>query len=116
MCNYIKDTPLGAPINLPDYIKNNHNLRNVSADGNLCFFCPHWCKQPAKNLFRAYCDHFHAAPEHFAGVKLFDFIRLENFFELNLIAYELGGKIAKVVQRSREFCKETMLVNVYENH
>ena len=35
--NHIKDAPLGAPVDLPDYIKNNYSLRNVSADGNLCF-------------------------------------------------------------------------------
>ena len=37
--NHVKDAPLGAPIFLPDYIKNNHGLRNVSSSDNLCFFC-----------------------------------------------------------------------------
>ena len=123
--NHIKDAPLGAPIFLPDYIMNNHGLRNVSAGDHLCFFrClavhqganPHWCEQPAKNLFRKYCIHFGVVPAHFAGVQLFDFVHLEDFFELNLIAYELDGKVAKLVQRSREFYKETMRLNVYENH
>ena len=77
--NHIKDAPLGAPIFLSDYIKNNRGLRNVSASDLLCFFrClavhqganPHWCKQPAKNLFRAYCTRFDVAPEHFSGVQL----------------------------------------------
>ena len=36
--NHIKDAPIGAPISLPDYIKNNHGLRNVSSGDNLCFF------------------------------------------------------------------------------
>ena len=123
--NHIKDAPLGAPIFLPDYIMNNHGLRNVSSSDNLCFFrClavhqgadPRRCEQPAKNLFRAYCIHFGVAPADFAGVQLFDFVHLEDFFELNLIAYELDGKVAKLVQRSREFYKETMRLNVYENH
>ena len=123
--NHVKDAPLGAPIDLPDYIKNNSGLRNVSSGDNLCFFrClaahrgadPHWCEQPAKNLFRAYCDRFDVTPAHFAGVQLFDFLHLEDFFELNLIAYELDGKVAKLVQRSREFYKDTMRLNVYENH
>ena len=77
---------------------------------------PHWCEEPAKNLFRAYCDRFDVAPKHFAGVQFIDFIRLEDFFELNLIAYELDGKVAKLVQRSREFYKETMRLKVYKNH
>ena len=123
--NHLKDAPLGAPISLPDYIINNHGLRNVSSSDNLCFFrClavhqganPHWCEQPAKNLFRKYCIHFDVAPADFAGVQLFDFVHLEDFFELNLIAYELDGKVAKLVQRSREFYQETMRLNVFENH
>ena len=36
--NHIKDAPLGAPISLPDYIKNNRGLRNVNAADHLCFF------------------------------------------------------------------------------
>ena len=79
--NNIKDAPLGAPISLPDYIKNNRGLRNVSAGDHLCFFrClavhqganPHWCEQAAKNLFRKYCIHFGLVPAHFSGVQLFD--------------------------------------------
>ena len=35
--NPIKDTPLGAPVNLTNYIKNNHGLRNAGAENNLCF-------------------------------------------------------------------------------
>ena len=122
--NHIKDAPLGAPISLPDYIMNNHGLRNVSAGDHLCFFrClavhqgadPRWCEKTAKNLFHAYCTRFDVAPADFAGVQLFDFLHLEDFFELNLIAYELDGKVAKLVQRSREFYKETMRLNVYKN-
>ena len=123
--NHIKDAPLGAPISLPDYIMNNHGLRNVNADDHLCFFrClavhqgadPRRCEKTAKNLFYKYCTRFDVAPADFAGVQLFDFVHLEDFFELNLIAYELDGKVAKLVQRSREFYKETMRLNVYENH
>ena len=123
--NHLKDAPLGAPISLPDYIKNNHGLRNVSADDHLCFFrClavhqgadPRRCEKTAKNLFYKYCTRFDVAPADFAGVQLFDFVHLEDFFELNLIAYELDGKVAKLVQWSREFYKETMRLNVYENH
>ena len=123
--NHLKDAPLGAPIALPVYITNNHGLRNVSADGNLCFFrClavhrganPHWCEKAAKKLFHKYCVRFDIAPADFAGVQLFDFLHLEDFFELNLIAYKLDGKVAKLVQRSRELYQETMQLNVFENH
>ena len=70
----------------------------------------------AKNLFCKYCAHFDVAPGDFAGVQLFDFIYLEDFFELNLITYELDGKVAKLVQRSRQFYQETMRLNVFGNH
>ena len=123
--NHLKDASLGAPVDLPDYIMNNHGLRNVSAGDNLCFFrClavhrganPHWCEKAAKKLFRKYCGHFDVSPGDFAGVQLFDFIHLEDFFELNLIAYELVGKVAKLIQRSCEFYQETMRLNVFGNH
>ena len=117
LCKPYKRCPSWRPSWFTGLQKNNHDLRNVSADDNLCFFrClavhrgadPHWCEQPAKNLFYNYCTRFDVAPEHFAGVQLFDFLHLEDFFELNLIAYELDGKVAKLVQRSREFYKETI--------
>ena len=123
--NHLKDAPLGAPIALPVYIINNHGLRNVSAYDNLCFFrClavhrgtkPHRCERAAKNLFYKYCIHFDVAPADFAGVQLFDFVHLEDFFKLNLIAYKLDGKVAKLVQRSRELYQETIRLNVFENH
>ena len=77
---------------------------------------PHWCEQPAKNLFYKYCARFDLAPANLAGVQLFHFLHLEDFFELNLIAYELDGKVAKLVQRSREFYQETMRLNIYKNY
>ena len=77
---------------------------------------PHRCEKTAKNLFYKYCIHFDFAPADFAGVQLFDFVHLEDVFELNLIAYKLDGKVAKLVQRSRELYQETMRLNVFENH
>ena len=77
---------------------------------------PHKCEKAAKKLFRKYCVHFDVSPADFAGVQLFDFIHLEDFFKLNLIVYELDGKVAKLVQCSREFYQETMRLNVFGNH
>ena len=81
-------------------------LRKLRTGDNLCFSrClavhqgadPRWCEQPAKNLFRKYCIRFGVVPAQFLGVQFFYFIHLEDFFELNLIAYELDGKVAKLV-------------------
>ena len=98
---------------------------NVSSGDNLCFFCclavhrganPHWFEKAAKSLFYKYCVHFGVVPGDFAGIQLFDFLHLEDFFELNLFPYELDSKVAKLVQRSHEFYQETMRLNVFGNY
>ena len=38
------------------------------------------------------------------------------FFKINLIVYELEGRVAKLFQRSREIYSETMRLNIWENH
>ena len=121
--NHLQDAPLGALIPLPDFIMNNHGLANVSAEDNLCFFrClavfrgtdRHRCNRAAKQLFYEYCTHFDVS--EFSGVSLFDFVELENFYKINIVAYELENKKAKVIQRSRELYNETIKVNVFKNH
>ena len=57
-----------------------------------------------------YYDRFDVAPGHLTGIELFDFIRLDNFFELNLITYELDCKV-----NLSSVHKETIRLNVYEN-
>ena len=93
--NHLQDAPLGAPIDLPDFIINNHGLANVSAEDNLCFFrClavfrgadRRGCNRAAKQLFYEYCTNFDVS--EFSGVSLFDFVELENFYKLNIVAYE----------------------------
>ena len=121
--NHLQDAPLGAPIALPDFIMNNHGLANVSAEDNLCFFrClavfrgadRRYCNRAAKQLFFEYCTHFDVSK--FSGVSLFDFVELENFYKINIVAYELENNKAKIIQRSRELYNETMKVNVFKNH
>ena len=112
---HIKDAPLVAPVDLTDSIKNNHGLRNLSADVNLCFFrClavhqgenSHWCKKAAKNLFYKFCKHFDVTPKHF------DFFYLEDFIKFNLIVYEFDHKTGKLVQHSREFYRVRMFIKI----
>ena len=121
--NHLQDAPLGAPIDLPDFIMNNHGLANVSAEDNLCFFrClaifrgadRRGCNRAAKQLFYEYCTHFDVS--EFFGVSLFDFVELENFYKINIVAYELENNKTKIIQRSRELYNETMKVNVFKNH
>ena len=119
----MQDTPLGAPIPLPDFIINNHRLANVSAEHNLCFFrclavfrCADHCRcnHASKQLFYEYCTHFDVS--EFSGVSLFNFVELENFYKINIVAYVLENNKVKVIKRSRELYNETMKVNVFKNH
>ena len=73
------------------------------------------CEQDAKQLFAAYCKHFHIAPDQFEGVHLIDFPEID-FLEINIVVYELQDKKAKLIQRSRELYDETMQLNVCKNH
>ena len=100
--NHLQDAPLGAPIPLPDFIMNDHGLANVSAEDNLCFFrClvvfrgadRRRCNRAAKQLFYEYCTHFDVS--EFSDVSLFDFVEVENFYKINIVAYELENNKAK---------------------
>ena len=82
---------------------------NHTANDNLCFFrCLSTFRgtdkkrreQDAKQLFTAYCKHFHIDPDQFQGVLLNDFPEIEDFFEINIVVYELQDKTAKLTQRS----------------
>ena len=92
--NHLQDAPLGAPIPLPNFIMNNHGLANVSAGDNLCFFrClavfrgadRRGCNRVAKQLFYEYYTHFDVS--EFSGVSLCDFVELENFYKIMIVAY-----------------------------
>ena len=72
------------------------------------------CNRAAKQLFHEYCTHFDVS--EFSGVSLFDFVELENFYKINIVAYELENNKAKVIQRSRKLYNETMKVNVFKSH
>ena len=111
----------------PDHIKISRRLKNVSGDNNLCFFrclAVHqvsvwwwwWYKRDAQKLFNDYCMHFEITYNAFDGVNLSDFVDLEDFFKMNLVAYELEKGVAKLVQHSRELYSEAMILNIWENH
>ena len=96
--------PLGNPLKLLDYIKNNRYLISLEKDKNtsktykdhLCFFrclaigkfgkTYHNCNQKAKELFVQYCKHFQVDPKNFKGVELTDFPQLEKYYEIRLFA------------------------------
>ena len=49
-------------------------------------------------------------------MNVFNFVCLKIFFKINLIAYELEGSVAKLVQRSWELNFESIKLNVWKNH
>ena len=119
----MQNAPLGAPIQLPDFIINNHGLANVSVEDHLCLFrClavfhgsdRRSCNRAAKQLFYKYCTHFDV--NEFSGVILFDFVELENFYKINIVTYELENNKTKLIQCSRKLYNETMKLNVFKNH
>ena len=123
--NSLKDAPLGARVTFSDHIKNNHGLVSVSGDNNLCFFqClavhrggnKRWNERDAQKLFNDYYMHFNTVHNAFTGVNLSDFVDLEDFFKIIMVAYELEEGVAKLIQRSRKLCSETMRLSIWENH
>ena len=80
---------------------------NHRANDNLCFFAVYRgtdkrrCEQDAKQLFTAYRKHFYIDSDQFQDVLLIDFPEIEDFFEINIVVYELQDKKAKLIQRSR---------------
>ena len=121
---------LGAPIDLPDNVKFNSGLINFSAEDHLCLFrClavfknavfdggnTRRCEMAAKRLFNDFCFQFQTSFPDFKGINLFDFPELEDYFQINIIVYELDETTAKLVQESRELYSEIMPLYVYENH
>ena len=47
----------------------------------------------------------------FKAFFFIDFPEIEDFFEINIVVYELQDKNAKLIQRSRELYGETMQLN-----
>ena len=123
--NNLKDASLSARVTFPDHIKNNHGLLNVSGENNLCFFqclAVHrggdrwWYERDAQKLFNNYCMYFEVTYNAFTGVNLSDFVDLEDFFKIDLVACKSEEGFAKLVQCSRELYSETMRLNIWENH
>jgi len=108
--NKLKDAPLGARTELPNFITQNRGLVNVSGDRNLRFFRTlavfqgtnhKRCERQEKILYDAYASHFGIS--EFNSVTLKDFVQLEDYFKINTNVYI---QIDQLVHRSR---------NVYNN-
>ena len=85
--NHLKHAPPGAPLPLPNFVKYNHGLINVSGDENQCFFrClaifkganNRYCETKARELFTQYAMNF--VVHDFNGIAIEDLIPIEDFF------------------------------------
>ena len=108
----------------PDHTKNNHGLLNVSGIIIFAFFNVwlsirggdrHWNKRDAQKLFNNYCMNFNIVYNAFTGVYLSNFVDLEDFFNIHVVAYELKEGVAKLVQCSKKLYSETMRLNMWKN-
>ena len=119
------DAPIGRNIKLPAYIVNNSDTTALNTDDDFCFFrClsvfrgsdKQECELDTKQLFQCYIHRFDIDPSSFDGVKLFDFVEIEDLFQVNIVVYSLNETSAQLVHRSRKVFKDTIKLNLYENH
>ena len=120
--NHLKHAPLGAPLQLPNSIKHNRGLINVSVDWNLCFFrClaifkgtkKRRCENKAIDLFYQYFKNVDVPT--FNGITVDDLIVIEDLFKINVTIYKLNEKSAQLCYRSRGLYDQTMNLNKYQN-
>ena len=87
--NKLLDAPIGPKVELPAYIVNNSGITALNTDDNFCFFrclsvfrgsIVKDCELDTKQLFQCYIQHFDIDPPSFDGVKLFDFVEIEDLF------------------------------------
>ena len=106
--NYLKHAQLGAPLPLPDFVKYNRGLINVSGDENLCFFrClaifkssnNRYCETKTREWFAQYAMNFDV--HNFNGNAIDDLIPIEDIFKVNVSIYQLNEESAQLVYKSR---------------
>ena len=105
--NHLKQALLGALLPLPNFVKYNRGLINVSGDQNQCFFRSlavfkgadgRYCETKARELFMQYAMNFDV--HNFNGIAIEDLIPIEDFFKVNVSIYQLNEESALLVYRS----------------
>ena len=121
--NHLKHALLGAPLVLPNFVKYNRGLINISGDENYCFFCclaifkgtsSGCCEAKTRELFAQYTMNFDV--HNFNGIAVDDLISIEDLFKVNVSIYQLNEESARLVYRSQGLYQETMALNKYQNH
>ena len=95
--NHLKHAPLGAPLPLPNFVKYNRGLINVSGYENQCFLrClaifkganVRCCETKTRELFAQYAINFDV--HNFNGIAIDDLIQIEDLFKVNVSIYQLN--------------------------
>jgi len=130
----IYNHPIGCPVLLPDYIKNNKAIVSADIDTNgrlyadkLCIFralClmrnKHSLESSTRDCFRKYVDSKQISEDQFQGVTVDDLPSIERLFTISINVYCLEKAacetIAKLHYRSSSNFKEHLNLHLYENH
>src|SRR5271166_5335985 len=121
------DFPIGAKIQLPNYIKNSNYIIGLEdADNNLCFWaCLALAEGCTKNRYakkakELFNDFYRKKMKKFDDYKGFDFVneldKYEAFnvkYAINIVSYYEDGSIAYV--RRSEFNDESNRTPIYFN-
>ena len=65
-------------------------------------------------MFAQYAMNFDV--HNFNGIAIDDLIQIEDFFKVNVSIHQLNEESARLVNRGRGFCQETMALNKNQNH
>ncbi|ULT87159.1 hypothetical protein L3Y34_006741 [Caenorhabditis briggsae] len=124
------DFPIGAPINLPQYILNSTSIISLqNVDNNLCFwYCvavaDEECRKDrasrkAKELFK----NFYGTKKRVTDYVGFDYVneldRYEKFNEkyaINIVSYYEDGTIPYIRKSSFNDSRKPIYLNLYLNH
>ncbi|KAI8492004.1 hypothetical protein Bbelb_303770 [Branchiostoma belcheri] len=124
----LSNHPIGAPKNLPAYLVKNKAIVTLQSgthgpfDDNLCFFrclAAHYGKDPkqletaTKKLLRQYLKAAELTERDFCGVALEDLADIENYFNDE---EDNDTLFAELVRRPLTRYKNTMYLNLYEDH
>ncbi|KAI8519518.1 hypothetical protein Bbelb_027750 [Branchiostoma belcheri] len=137
----LSNHPIGAPKNLPAYLVHNKAIVTLQSgtngpfDDNLCFFrclAAHYGKDPkqletaTKELLKQYLEAADLTERDFCGVSLEDVADIEKLFQVNVYVYSFQPSdeedegndtpFAELVRRPLTRYKNTMYLNLYEDH
>ena len=133
----IASHPIGAPVELPEYLMNNKGLNPLVKNRQtgkqyVDYKCLFRCyalhlgypikglEKMTNQLLNAYLQHYEVLPRYFRGITLEKMVQFEDLFKVNIMVYQLkqedGKYTAKLIRRSMEKYEDTMNINLYDKH